>query len=108
MVKFYIVTFFLILFPLKGQSDNKIKDSCGSLIMNKARESGFRSLKLSEKVQYHLDLRKCDNKDLVKAVKKEVNENQLISDSEEAKSFTGKSSSFTYCIILFIAYLSFN
>ena len=61
-----------------------------------------------EKIQYHLDLRKCENKDLVKAIKKEVNENQLVSDSEKAKSFTGSTSSCAYCIILFIAYLSIN
>ena len=108
MVKSYIISFFLFFSYLIGQSDNNINDSCGSIIVKKARESGYRSLNLSEKMEYYLDLRKCKNKDLVKAVKKEVNQNQLISDSENAKTFVGKTSTFTYCIVLFIAYLSFN
>jgi hypothetical protein len=108
MVKNYIILVFLILFPLQGQDDNVTKDFCGSLIVKKARDLGFRSLGFSEKIQYHLDLRKCENKDLVKAIKKEVNENQFISDSEKAKSFTGMTSSCAYCIIIFIAYLSIN
>jgi len=106
MVKSFIISFFLFFSCLVGQSGNNINDSCGSLIVKKARESGYRSLNLSEKMEYYLDLRKCKNKDLVKAVKKEVNQNQLISDSENAKTFVGKTSTFTYCIVLFIAYLS--
>ena len=108
MVKSYFIIFFLIFSSLIGQSDNDIKNSCGSLVIKKTRESGFRTLKLSEKIEYHLDLRRCGNKELVKAVKKEVNENQLISDSEKSKSFTGKTSTFTYCIVLFIVYLAIN
>ena len=108
MVKSFIISFFLFFSCLVGQSGNNINDSCGSLIVKKARESGYRSLNLSEKMEYYLDLRKCKNKDLVKAVKKEVNQNQLISDSENANTFVGKTSTFTYCIVLFIAYLSFN
>ena len=108
MVKNYIILAFLIWFPVQGQDENVTKDFCGSLIVKKARNLGFRSLKFSEKIQYHLDLKKCDNKNLVKAIKKEVNENQLVSDSEKARSFTGSTSSCAYCIILFIAYLSIN
>ena len=108
MVKSSIIIFFLISTYLIGQSDNDIKDSCGSIIIKKARESGFRSLSLSERIEYRLDLRRCENKELVKAVRKEINEKQLISDSEKSKSFTGKTSTFTYCIVLFIVYLSIN
>jgi len=108
MVKTSTILTFLILSTVQSQIEEEKKDFCNSLIIKQARESGFRSLNFSEKIQYHLDLRKCENKIFVKAVKKEVNENQLVSDSEKAKTFTGKSSSFAYCIMLFITYLTFN
>ena len=108
MVKTSTILTFLILSTVQSQIEEEKKDFCNSLIIKQARESGFRSLNFSEKIQYHLDLRKCENKIFVKSVRKEVNDSQLASDSEKAKTFTGKSSSFAYCIMLFITYLTFN
>ena len=50
----------------------------------------------------------CDyfnNKDFVKIVKDEVNKDQLVADAYYEQSFTGKSSSYAYCILTFIVIL---
>jgi hypothetical protein len=108
MVKVFTTLIFFSLTPVQSQIEKDTKNSCSSLIVSQAREAGFRSLSFSEKIQYHIDLRKCENKNFVKAVKKEVKQNQLDSDLDRSKNFTGKSSSFAYCIILFITYLTVN
>jgi len=105
MVKFCILIFFMVFALLFGQSSDQLKEPCSSLIIQKARANGIRSLKLTEKIQYHIDLKKCNNKDFVKIVKDEVNKDQLVADAYYAQSFTGKSSSYAYCILTFIVIL---
>ena len=92
---------------LGGQVVEKTKGSCSSEVVMKARTEGLRSLSFSEQIQYTLDLRKCEPKELKKAIEKEVNEKQLDSDAKESGSFIGKTSSFAYCVMALLLYWVF-
>ena len=98
---------FILLTPISGQIKNESINPCKSKVVQKAKESGLRSLKLAEKIQYYRDLKKCQNKGLAKAIKKEVNSKQLNDDANSAKTFVGKTSTFAYCVMALILYMAF-
>lgn len=92
---------------LYGQVAEKDKGPCATETILKARTEGYHSLSLSEKVQFTLDLRKCEPKNLRTAIKKEVNQKQIEADAKEAETFVGKTSSFAYCVIAVVLYWAF-
>jgi len=105
MVKYFIIMIWGSL--LMGQEVSPPKSVCSSEIVLKARTEGYRSLTLGEKIQFTLDLRKCEPAELKKAIKKEVNQKQLTSDAKAGETFVGKTSSFAYCVMAVILYWTF-
>lgn len=96
---------------LSGQTKKASKQKinyCEEKAIELARQNGYRSLSSKQKLEYHLNLRKCNPVDVRKAIRKEVSNQQLKKDAKDSKSFVGKASTFSYCVMLLMVYLSLN
>ena len=105
MVKGFLTI--MMVCAVTGQVVEKPKSPCSSDVVIKARSKGFRALSFNEKISYTLDIRKCEPKELKKAIQKEVNKKQLEFDAKSGENFVGKTSSFAYCVVAIILYWVF-
>ena len=104
-IKLFIRAFILLFWiPLYAQEDNKPTNLCNTEVIQKGQKIGYRSLTFKEKISFNRNLKKCKDRGLAKAIKKEINLNQLKADAENSKKLSGKTSSCSYCVIALIFY----
>ena len=117
---------FLSLAPIKGlfillavstmvgqeksdEADLKMKETgCKGEMIEKASKNGIRSLGSMELFRYYWEIKKCPDKEMAKAIKKENDERQFKEDAENYKGFTGWTSSCAYCAIALFVYSIFQ
>lgn len=104
MVKLFPYLFLLsISFGFQVEQE----ETCDGEKIQKVKNNGLRSLKLSEIPSYIMELKNCKNKEKAKTIKKSANDKQLVDDAENSGTFVGRTSSCAYCVIAFILYLAF-
>jgi len=91
------------------ETDLKMKETgCKGEMIEKASKNGIRSLGSMELFRYYWEIRKCPDKEMAKAIKKENDEKQFKEDAEKYKGFTGWTSSCAYCAIALFVYSIFQ
>ncbi|MBN4081154.1 hypothetical protein JYT44_02185 [Caldithrix abyssi] len=78
---------------------------CEGEMIEKVESKGLRSLKISEIPVYMKELKTCEDKERVKAIKKRAEEKQLAADAENSKTFVGRTSGYAYCVMALFVYL---
>ena len=91
------------------ETDLKMKETgCKGEMIEKASKNGIRSLGSFELIGYYWEIKKCPDKEMAKAIKKENDEKQFKEDAENYKGFTGWTSSCAYCAIALFVYSIFQ
>ena len=91
------------------EADLKMKETgCKGEMIEKASKNGIRSLSLTELFRYYREIKKCPDKKMAKAIKKENDEKQFKEDAEKYKGFTGWTSSCAYGAIALFVYSIFQ
>ena len=92
-----------------NEADLKMKETgCKGEMIEKASKNGIRSLSLTELFRYYIEIKKCPDKKMAKAIKKANDERQFKEDAENYKGFTGWTSSCAYCAIALFVYSIFQ